>query len=145
MLRNIRIRTRQLGFTFKDVEEKCGLEEGFLDKADRDIFLISMPILIRIADMLRVKPETFTLVDFESVDDDVVLMMGLLKKLTVETEASVTRWTPISIRDINDALSSGECRYPIIRPYAESQDPNYMEETYGPEEDSFSYGVGVAI
>jgi hypothetical protein len=51
----------------------------------------------------------------------------------------------ISIRDINDALSSGECRYPIIRPYAESQDPNYMEETYGPEEDSFSYGVGVAI
>lgn len=145
VVRNIKIRTRQLGLTVKDVEDKCNLGENFLDKAEEDKSLLTMPILTRIAKMLHAKPETFILVDFEAVDDDVVLMMGLLKKLSTETDACVTRWTPISIKDINDALSSGECKYPIIHPDVESQVSDYMEEAYDADEDSLSYGVGVAI
>ena len=132
-MNNITYLLKRRNIKIGDLENKIGVSKGYISRINKksDGVAAGVDIVYKIALALEVSVDVLISVDLQTVDDNEVYLLNLLKSFQKKTENREVFWNKIDLRTIGSMLAGKEYTdIPMLHTHPDDRNERYDDYEY---------------
>lgn len=132
-MNNITYLLKRKNIKIGDLENKIGVSKGYISRINKksDGVAAGVDIVYKIAQALEVSVDVLISVDLQTVDDNEIYLLNLLKSFQKKTENREVFWDKIDLRTIGSMLAGKEyADIPMLHTHPDDRSERYDDYEY---------------